>query len=126
MLGLGFCSMGGANHPAVWSFIPHQAEGELTYTLTFRDMEKAALTLLTANVDKECEFTRYLKHLPAQANVQRYLEHESYQNGRLPIDQAQCDHHAGWHNFSKNEFGGPPNICSAHLTGKLYYIGIRM
>ena len=126
MLGLGFCSMGGANNPAVWSFIPHQAEGELTYTLTFRDMEKAALALLTVNVDKECEFTRYLKHLRAQANVQRYMEHESYQTGRLPIDQAQCDHHVGWHNFAKNELGISPNICSAHLTGKLYYIGIRM
>jgi hypothetical protein len=104
MLGLGFCSMGGANHPAVWSFIPHQGEGELTYTVTFRDMEKAALALLTANVDKECDFTRYLKHLLAQPNVQKFLQTEFYKNGELPIDQAQCDHQAGWHIFSVNEF----------------------
>ena len=62
MLGLGFCSMGGANHPALWSYIPHQTEGELMYTVTFREMERATLALLTANVDKQCDFTRYLKH----------------------------------------------------------------
>ena len=39
MLGLDFCSMGGANHPACWSFIPHQTEGELMYTVTFHEME---------------------------------------------------------------------------------------
>ena len=49
--------MGGANHPACWSYIPHQTEGELMYTVTYREMELAAIALLTANVDKECEFT---------------------------------------------------------------------
>ena len=54
MLELGFSSMGGANHPACWSYIPHKTEGELMYTVTFREMEKAALALLTANVEKKC------------------------------------------------------------------------
>ena len=54
MLGLGFCSMGGANHPACWSYIPHQTEGELMYTITFCEIEKAALALLTENVEKKC------------------------------------------------------------------------
>ena len=31
MIGLSFCSMGGANHPACWSYIPHQGEGVLMY-----------------------------------------------------------------------------------------------
>ena len=38
-------------------------EGELKYTVTFREMGLAAIALLTANVDKKCEFTRYLKHI---------------------------------------------------------------
>ena len=78
MLGLGFCSMGGANHPAVWSYIPHQTEGELMYTVTFREMERAALSLLTANVDKECDFSRYLKHLRGQVGVKEFIESATF------------------------------------------------
>ena len=95
------------------------------YTVTFYDMERAALALLTANVDKKCDFTRYLKHLLAQTNVQIYMKSDGFEEGKLPIEQAQCDHQAGWRTFSLAEFGGPPNICSTHLTGKLYFIGIR-
>ena len=96
------------------------------YSVTFREMEKAALALLTANVDKKCDFTRYLKHLPAQTNVQKYMKSDVFEEGRLPIDQAQCDHQAGWRNFSLSELGKLPNICSANLTGKIFFIGIRI
>ena len=90
------------------------------YTVTFCKMDgSCSCPLLTANVDKKCEFTRYLEHVLTQLNVQIYME-------SLPIDQAQCDHQAGWRNFSLAEFGGPPNICSTHLTGQLYYSGIRI
>ena len=41
--------------------------------------------------------------------------------GRLPIDQAQCDHQAGWRNFSLSEFDKPPNICFNHLTRDLFF-----
>ena len=94
------------------------------YTVTFREMEKAALALLTANVDKKCEFTRYLKHLLSQPSVRIFMESEGYMEGKLPMDQAQCDNQVGWRNFSLAEFGAPPNIRSTHLTGKLYFIGI--
>ena len=94
------------------------------YTVTFREMERAAIALLTANVDKKCEFTRYLRRLLAQPSVWKYMESQGYLEGKLPIDQAQCDNQAGWRNFSLAEFGTPPNICSTHLTGKLYFIGI--
>ena len=96
------------------------------YTVTFREMERAALSLLAANVDKKCDFTRYLKHLLAQTGVQDYLKSHFFKEGKLPIDQAQCDHQAGWRNFSLSEFGVPPNICSAHLTGKFYFIAIQI
>ena len=94
------------------------------YTVTFREMERAALALLTANVDKKCEFSRYLKHLLSQQSVLRYMVSKECIEGKRPIDQAQCDHQAGWRNFSLVEFGKPPNICSTHLTCKLYFIGI--
>ena len=126
MLVLGFCSMGGANHPAVWSYIPHQTEGELMYTVTFREMERQALSLLTVNVDKKCDFTRYFKYLLVQVGVQDYVKSDLFRQGKLPIDQAQSDHQAGWRNFSLSELGHPPNICSAHLTGKFYFIAIRI
>ena len=124
MIGLGFCSMGGANHPACWSYIPHQTEGpgELMYTMTYREMDRAAIALLTVNVNKECKFTRYLKHLLAQPNVEKYMRGQKYQAGKLPIDQAQCDHQAEWRNFSLAVFKKPPNIFSTHLTGKRHFI----
>jgi hypothetical protein len=120
MIGLGFCSMGGANHPACWSMIPHQTEGELMYTVTYREMERAVIALFTANVDKVCEFTTCLKHLLAQVRVQEYMRLQRYRDGLLPIDQAQCDHQAGWRNFCLKVFEKEPNICSNHITGKHY------
>jgi hypothetical protein len=33
--GFGVNSVGSHNHPLCWSIIPHQTEGELTYTSTF-------------------------------------------------------------------------------------------
>ena len=92
------------------------------YHVTYNEMERAALALLTANVNKECEFTKYLKHLLAQPNVEKYMKGAKYQAGKLPIDQAQCDHQAGWSNFSLKVFEKPPNICSTHLTGKRHFI----
>ena len=92
------------------------------YHVTYNEMERAALALLTANLNKECEFTKYIKHLLAQPNVEKYMDGEKYREGKLPIDQAQCDHQAGWRNFSWNVFGRAPNICSTHLTGKRHFI----
>jgi hypothetical protein len=99
MIGLGFCLMGGASHPACWSIFLHQSEGELMYTVSYREMERAALTLFSANLDKTCEFTTWLKHLIAQPRVLTFVASQIFLNGRLPIDQAQCDHHAGWRFF---------------------------
>ncbi len=73
MIGLGFCSMGGANHPACWPYILHQTEGELMYTVTYCEMERAAIALFSANLDKTCGFTTCLKHLVAQPRVHEYV-----------------------------------------------------
>ena len=64
------------------------------YTVTYRETERAAFALLTANEDKDCEFTRYLKHLLAQPNVEKYMRSQKYLDAKLSIDQAQCDHQA--------------------------------
>ena len=74
------------------------------YHVTYNEMERAALALLTANMNKECEFTKYIKHLLAQPNVEKYMEGEKYRDGKLPIDQAQCDHQAGWRNGKRHFF----------------------
>ena len=58
------------------------------YTLTYYEMQRATFALMTANVDKDCEFTRYLKHLLAQPNVQKYMRSQNYIDGKIPIDQA--------------------------------------
>jgi hypothetical protein len=59
MIGLGFCSMG-ANHHACWSYIPHQTEVEFMYTVTYCEMERAAITLFSADWDKKCDITTFL------------------------------------------------------------------
>ncbi len=50
--------MGSVNNPACWSFIPYQVEleGQLTYTVTFYELQKAVLSLLKANTAKDCPF----------------------------------------------------------------------
>ena len=82
MIGPGFFSMGDANNPACWSYVPYQTEGELMYTLTYYQMQRATLALLTVNVDKDCEFTRYLKHLSSNFSVTVF--------GKLP--NICCNH----------------------------------
>ncbi len=108
MIGPGFCSMGGANHPTCWPFIPHQTEAELMYTVTCREMKRAFIALFTANLDKECKFTTCLKHLLAQQRVQEYMSKQSYRDGLLPTDQAECNHQAGWGNFASRSLRKSP------------------
>ena len=91
MICLGFNSMGSVNNPVCWSFIPHQAEGQLTYTLTFYELQKAVISLLKANTAKDCPFTTCIKELLARPNVQKYIEGDLYRDGKLDIPKAQCD-----------------------------------
>ncbi len=49
MIWLGFNSMGCVNNPACWSFIPHPAKGEKTYTIIFYELQKAVISLLKAS-----------------------------------------------------------------------------
>jgi hypothetical protein len=52
---------------------------------------------------------------------------KSVRDGKLPIDQAQCDHQAGWRNFSLKTFE-PVNITILRpcmkLTRLIGHIGI--
>jgi hypothetical protein len=64
------------------------------YTMTYQEMERAAIALFSASLDKDCEFTTCLKHLLAQQKVQGYMSTQRFRDGQLPIDQAQCDHQA--------------------------------
>jgi hypothetical protein len=52
MIGLDFCSMGGANHLACWSYISHQTEGELMYTVTYCEMERAVIALFSDSLSE--------------------------------------------------------------------------
>ncbi len=111
MICLGFTSMGSVNDPACWSFIPHQAEGELTYTVTFYELQKAVISLLKANTEKECPFSSCIEDLLARPNVQKYMWSQLFRDGKLDIQTAQCDQLARF----------DPNTCSSHLTG-IYHL----
>jgi hypothetical protein len=65
MICLRFNSMGCVNNPACWSFIPHQAEGEKTFTVTFYELQKAVISLLKASTAKDCPFSSCSKDLLA-------------------------------------------------------------
>ncbi len=58
------------------------------YTVTNREIERAAIALFSANLDKDCEFTIRLKHLFAQQRVQEHMSNQGFRGGKLPIDQA--------------------------------------
>ncbi len=72
------------------------------YTVTYREMARlaSAIALFTANLNKEFDITTCLKHLIARPRVKTYTKSQGYRDCKLPIDQAQCDHKAGWRNFS--------------------------
>jgi hypothetical protein len=91
MIALGFCSFGGANNPGCFSFIQRQSEGEKLYTVTYFGMQKAILSLIKANTDKDCEFSSGLKLLLSSPHVQQYLDGEEFFANKLPIDQARCN-----------------------------------
>ncbi len=76
MIALGFCSFGGANNPVCFSYIPCQSEGEKLYTVTYFGIQKAVLSLIKANTDKDCEFSFCLKLLLGRPHVQQYLDAE--------------------------------------------------
>ncbi len=83
-------------------------------------MQKAVLSLLKANTEKDCEFSSCLKFLLGRPHVQQYLDSEDFIANKFPIapiDQAQCDQLAGWACFSREVFGRDPNVCGKHLTG---------
>jgi hypothetical protein len=110
MIALGFCSFRGANHPVCFSYIPRQSDGEKLYTVTYYGMQKAVLSLIKANTDKDCEFSTCLKLLIGRQHLRQYLNGEDFIAKKLPIDQAQCDQLAGWACFGREVFDKDPNV----------------
>ncbi len=98
-------------------YIPRQSKGEnpSLYTVTYFGLQKAVLSLIKANTDKECVFSTCLKHLLSRP--QQYLDSGDFLANKFPIDQAQCDQLAGWACFSCEILGMDPNVCGNHLTG---------
>jgi hypothetical protein len=120
MISFGFNSMGSVNNPACWSFIPHQVEGQRTYTLTFYELQRVVISLLKANTAKECPFTTCLKELLTRPNVQKYIQGALCRDGKLDFQTAQCDQLAGWASYTHKVSGMDANTCSNHLTGTLH------
>jgi hypothetical protein len=130
MIGLGVNSVGNHNHPVCWSIIPHNMEGELTYTGTYNEMQDAFLLLEDIHTcgKLECEFCKSYNMLMENANVKKYFASKDFKElRRLPVDTAQCDQIQGWGNFTRETLGIDPNTCSVHLTGKyLFFVLMRM
>jgi hypothetical protein len=127
MIGLGVNSVGNHNHPVCWSIIPHNTEGELTYTGTFIEMQDAFLLLKDIKPcgKLDCEFCNCYKMLMQNENVIKYFAGDDFKERRLPVDTAQCDQIQGWGNFTRETLGIDPNTCSVHLTGT-YLIFVHM
>jgi hypothetical protein len=119
MIGLGVNSVGNHNHPVCWSIIPHNTEGELTYTGTFIEMQDAFLLLKDIKPcgKLDCEFCNCYKMLMQNENVIKYFAGDDFKERRIPVDTAQCDQIQGWGNFTREILGIDPNTCSVHLTG---------
>jgi hypothetical protein len=72
MNALDFCSFGGANNPVCFSYIPRQSKGEKLYAVIYFGMQKAVLSLIKANTDKDCEFSTCLKLLLGRPHVLKW------------------------------------------------------
>ncbi len=58
------------------------------YTVTYSEMERAAIALFTTNLDKQSEFTTCIKHLLAHPTVQTFIKTDGYRDGKLQGRQA--------------------------------------
>ena len=79
MIGFGVNSVGSHNHPLCWSIIPHQTEGELTYSGTFLELQEAFIlscSILTCS-NADCASCSILKQLRGSERVIKYLAGDS-------------------------------------------------
>ena len=121
MIGFGVNSVGSHNHPLCWSIIPHQTEGELTYTGTFLELQEAfilscsILTVTCSNAN--CASCSILKQLRGSERVIKYLAGDAFKAGKIPVDSAQCDNILGFGNFTRTVLEMDPNVCKCHILG---------
>jgi hypothetical protein len=115
---LGFCvnSVGSHNHPLCWSIIPHQTEGELTYTGTSTELEE--VFILSCGI-RTCDSADYascarLKEVRAQERAINYLASDAFKTGKIPVDTAQCNNILGFGNFTRTVLNMDSNVCKCH------------
>ncbi len=46
--------------------------------------------------------------------VKQFIRSNEYKAGKLHVDATLCDHHFGFHNFTREEFGFEANTCVNH------------
>jgi hypothetical protein len=92
MIGFGVNSVGSHNHQLCWSIIPHQTEGELTYTGTYTESEEAfILSCGIRTYDTEdCTSCATLKQLRSQERVIKYLDSDAFKAGRWQDSSGYC------------------------------------
>jgi hypothetical protein len=120
MIGLCVNSVGNHNYPLCWSIIPHQSEGELTYTGTFLQLQEAVVLAedLHTCSNASCHFCNTYDMLLRNANVDKFFKSDRFTKLRqIPVDTAQCDQLTGWGNFTREVLGIDSNTCCCHLTG---------
>jgi hypothetical protein len=93
MIGFGVNSLAGHNHTLCWSLIPDRAEGELTYTQTYNELQRAALLLDDIKPCElhGCEFCLALNSVLNHPRSEAYIQSTAFQNDMLPVDSAQCE-----------------------------------
>jgi hypothetical protein len=119
MIGFGVNSVGSHIHPLCWSIIPHQTEGELTYTSTYTELEEAFILSCGIRTcdSADCTSCVTLKKLRAQERTIKHLDNDAFKAGRIPVDTAQCDSILGFGNFTRAVFNMDPNVCKCHPLG---------
>ena len=123
MIGFGVNSLGKHNHPLCWSLIPHNSEGEVTYTGTFLELQEAVMLLFDIKPcsDPDCEFCAHLDFLMCSDGVIKFKSGDAFKAGKLPVDSAQCDNILGFGNFTREIFDMDANVCKCHALGKYLF-----
>ncbi len=118
-LTLGVSSLGHVSNPLCWALIPETTEGEIIYSGTYQTFRDAVILVLKSFVCccDDCEACWMVHKLRNSPRVKKFMRSDEYKAGKLHVDATLCDHHFGFHNFTREEFGFEANTCVNHTLG---------
>ncbi len=117
-LTLGVNSLGHFSNPLCWALIPETAEGLVTYTVIWHNVQDNVILLLNKYICcNACDACNMFKDLQNSPEVKAFIRSEEFKEGKLKVDATLCNHQGGFHSFTQEEFGFEANTYDNHARG---------